>query len=188
VFLEDLIHKQTTKSTSTQDSDPMFLEDLINQRCGGWGRPGRCVDDCDGVVVGEKVGGEVGGGMTSRITRWREAGARRRRGGGMQRARWTIFFCERWTRGMVVRGRAECERGDGPTCRRGRMVLPAEQRNHVQWRCPYRFFRVEKQTLHKTKAQCCRVAGSSCNLLLAIKLRFLFSSQQSGHAMLCSVK
>jgi hypothetical protein len=105
------------------------------------GRPGRCVDDCDGVAVGEKVGGEVGGGMTSRITRWREAGARRWRGGGMQRAWWTIFFCERWTHGMVVRGRAECERGDGPTCRRGRMVLPAEQRNHVQWRCPYKLFR-----------------------------------------------
>jgi hypothetical protein len=122
VFLEDLIHKQTTKSTSTQDSDPMFLEDFINQRCGGWGRPGRCVDDCDGVAVGEKVDEEVGGGMTSRITRWREAGARRRRGGGMQRAWWTIFFLREVdardgrarASGMRTRGRAHLSaRADG---------------------------------------------------------------------------
>jgi hypothetical protein len=52
-----------------------------------------------------------------------------------------IFFCERRTRGMVVRGWAEGDRGDGPTCRPRRMVLPAEQRNHLLWHCPCRLFR-----------------------------------------------
>jgi hypothetical protein len=50
VFLEDLIHKQTTKSTSTQDSDPMFLEDLINRRCGGRAD----LDDVSMIVTGSQ--------------------------------------------------------------------------------------------------------------------------------------